>query len=167
MRYSCTVYIVVVVCNVSSLYKSQERRLSHCCSTALQPATSCVKYIIIFGQIIYIFSRRGLGPTSFCADSVFKVDRPWRWSWWFVDLWGRSMFSCCTDVHSSFQSRVWFDQVVLTMWWSLVSLEVLHTKIYYLNSVCWRIAGAASLQTVGLKSSLVCLGRIPMTRMAL
>ena len=68
-RYSCTVYIVVVVCNVSSLYKSQEHRLSRCCSTTLQPATSCVKYIIIFGQIILIFSRRGLGPTSFRADN--------------------------------------------------------------------------------------------------
>ena len=61
-RYSCTVYIVVVVCNVNSLYKSQERRLSYCCSATLQPTTSCVKYIIVFGQIILIFSRRGLGP---------------------------------------------------------------------------------------------------------
>ena len=72
-RYSCTVYIVVVVCNVSSLYKSQERRLSHCCSTTLQPATGRVKYIIIFGQIIYIFSQRGLGPTSFRADNAPSI----------------------------------------------------------------------------------------------
>ena len=78
-RYSCTVYIVIVVCNVSSLYKSQERRLSHCCSTTLQPATSCVKYIIIFGQIIYIFSRRGLGPTTFRADTELAQETG---VWW-------------------------------------------------------------------------------------
>ena len=67
-------YIVVVVCNVNSPYKSQECRLSYCCSTTLQPATSCIKYIIIFGQIIYIFSRRGLGrPTSYRADNAFNI----------------------------------------------------------------------------------------------
>ena len=61
-RYSCTVYVAVVVCNVNSLYKTQEHRLSCCRLTALQSTTSCAKYTIFFGQIvILIFSQRGLG----------------------------------------------------------------------------------------------------------
>ena len=65
----CTVYIVVAVCNVNSLYKSQECRLSYCCSTTLQPTTSCVKYIIILAKS-FLSSAEGVWGLPLCALTV-------------------------------------------------------------------------------------------------
>ena len=54
------IYIVIVVCNVNSLYKSQEHRLSYCCLTTLQPATIRLsdKFRAVFMNVILINTKR-------------------------------------------------------------------------------------------------------------